>query len=71
VKPAGYFRPGQFLHIPKLPDSLPVIIVTSSGNIADQKRCFALGATQYFIKPPDLSQFMKLGMLVPDVLKIS
>lgn len=39
----------------------PVVVVTSSDAPADRKRAAALGATAYFRKPYDLSEFMKLG----------
>ncbi len=46
----------------------PVIVVTSSDAPKDRKRVEALGATAYFRKPSELTEFMRLGAVVKDVL---
>ena len=45
----------------------PVIVVTSSDAPRDRKRVEALGATAYFRKPSELSEFMTLGALVKEL----
>ena len=46
----------------------PVIVVTSSDAPTDRKRVKALGATAYFRKPSELSEFMRLGAVVKEVV---
>jgi CheY-like chemotaxis protein len=46
----------------------PVVVVTSSDAPADRKRVSDLGATAYFRKPYDLSEFMRLGTVVKEVV---
>jgi len=46
----------------------PVVVVTSSDAPADRKRAQALGATAYFKKPYDFSEFMRLGTVVKQVV---
>ncbi|HSP66220.1 MAG TPA: response regulator [Bryobacteraceae bacterium] len=46
---------------------IPVIIMTSSESEADRERVMKLGATEYFRKPSNLKEFMKLGRLVRQV----
>ena len=46
----------------------PVIVVTSSDAPTDRKRVEALGATAYFRKPSELSEFMRLGAVVKEVV---
>ena len=46
----------------------PVIVVTSSDAPKDRKRVEALGATAYFRKPSELTEFMRLGAVVKEVL---
>jgi CheY-like chemotaxis protein len=46
----------------------PVVVVTSSNAPADRKRLDDLGATAYFRKPFDLSEFMRLGDVVREVV---
>lgn len=48
---------------------IPVVIVTSSESPTDKAQVSFLGATRYFHKPLDLTEFMKLGPLVRDMLK--
>jgi DNA-binding response OmpR family regulator len=49
---------------PQWRDSLPVIVLTSSGQESDRRRAFELGAHEYLIKP---SQFEQLVTLVKDL----
>jgi len=48
--------------------SVPVIIVSSSDSSRDKTQVSRLGATRYFQKPLDLTEFMKLGPLVREIL---
>jgi CheY-like chemotaxis protein len=45
-----------------------VLIVSSSNAHADRERVMTLGATGYFRKPPSLSEFMKLGPRIREML---
>ena len=45
----------------------PVVIMTSSESAADRDRLMKLGATEYFRKPSNLREFMKLGRPVREV----
>jgi CheY-like chemotaxis protein len=47
---------------------VPVVIVTSSDSPQDKAQASRLGATEYFQKPLDLMQFMKIGPLVREIL---
>src|SRR6266853_395981 len=47
---------------------VPVVILTSSDSPADRAETARLGATAYFRKPPDLEEFMQIGMVVGRVL---
>ncbi len=46
----------------------PVVIVTSSRAQSDLARTKELGATAYFHKPINFDEFMKLGLVVRDLL---
>ncbi|MBX5496513.1 MAG: response regulator [Bryobacteraceae bacterium] len=46
---------------------LPVVIVTSSNAPEDRQMAASLGA-EYFRKPVDLDEFLKLGAVVKEVL---
>jgi CheY-like chemotaxis protein len=46
----------------------PVIIVTSSNAPKDRARVKDLGANAYFRKPSDLTEFMRLGALVKELV---
>jgi chemotaxis family two-component system response regulator Rcp1 len=48
---------------------VPVIVVTSSDSPKDRARTAALGISEYFCKPSDLTEFMRLGALVRAVLE--
>jgi two-component system response regulator len=39
--------------------SIPVVIVTSSAMDPDIKRCYALGANSYIVKPVEFDDFAK------------
>lgn len=45
-----------------------VLIVSSSDAPSDREQAMALGATDYFRKPSNLDQFMKLGSVVRNLL---
>jgi CheY-like chemotaxis protein len=45
----------------------PVVIMTSSESLDDRDRLMKLGATEYFRKPSNLREFMKLGRLVREI----
>jgi two-component system, chemotaxis family, response regulator Rcp1 len=49
--------------------SVPVVIVTSSDAPSDRAETAKLGARGYFVKPRDLDEFLKLGLLIKDVLR--
>jgi CheY-like chemotaxis protein len=48
--------------------NVPIVILTSSDSPADRAETARLGATAYFRKPPDLEEFMQIGMVVERVL---
>ncbi len=43
---------------------VPVVVVSSSDASRDRDQAARLGAAQYFRKPTDLKEFMKLGAIV-------
>ena len=43
---------------------IPVVIVTSSNSPADREAAAQLGVSDYFRKPSDFDEFMRLGALV-------
>jgi chemotaxis family two-component system response regulator Rcp1 len=47
---------------------MPVIVVTSSDAPNDRRRAELLGATHYFRKPSDLTEFMALGAVVREAI---
>jgi len=47
---------------------VPVIIVTSSDAPKDRERAELLGATHYFRKPCDLTEFMALGAIIREAI---
>jgi CheY-like chemotaxis protein len=47
---------------------VPVIIVTSSDTASDRAEAASLGANRYFLKPQNLDEYMKLGLVVKEVL---
>ena len=48
---------------------VPVVIVTSSDAPGDREETARLGARRYFVKPRDLDEYLKLGLVVKDVLR--
>jgi chemotaxis family two-component system response regulator Rcp1 len=48
-----------------------VVVVTSSDSKADRDEMAALGANEYFRKPSEFAEFMKLGRLVRDLLAVN
>ena len=48
--------------------NIPVVVVTSSDSPGDKSQAYRLGATRYFQKPLDLTEFMKLGPLVQQIV---
>jgi len=53
----------QIKTMPHVSD-IPVVIVTSSTNPADQQETLALGADAYFVKPYHLHEFLWLGEVI-------
>lgn len=49
-------------------ENTPVIVVTSSGSARDRDEMRKLGANEYFRKPSDYWEFMKLGAIVKGML---
>jgi CheY-like chemotaxis protein len=47
---------------------VPVIIVTSSDAAIDRAEAASLGANGHFLKPQNLDEYMKLGLVVKAVL---
>jgi CheY-like chemotaxis protein len=47
---------------------MPVIIMTSSDAPQDRQRAELMGATYYFRKPSDLTEFMALGAIFREVV---
>jgi CheY-like chemotaxis protein len=47
---------------------VPVIILTSSDSPKDKEQTARLGANQYFRKPSRLTEFMRLGQIVRELL---
>ena len=49
--------------------SLKVIVITSSNSSADRAEAARLNATHYFLKPNDVSEFLKISSLVREALE--
>ncbi|MCU1330555.1 MAG: response regulator receiver protein [Bryobacterales bacterium] len=47
---------------------VPVVVVTSSDSPRDRDAAARLGATQYFCKPSNYTQFLKLGAILRQLL---
>jgi CheY-like chemotaxis protein len=62
-KTDGYDILNKFRSHPQCAD-VPVLVVTSSDAPKDRHRAELLGATGYFRKPSDLSEFLELGAVV-------
>lgn len=50
-------------------ENLPVVIITSSDSPRDREEVAALGASCYFRKSSDLSEFMEIGRVVNNLLR--
>lgn len=48
--------------------NIPVVVLTSSDAPQDRLRAAALGANSCFLKPSDLTEFMKLGQVVAKLI---
>jgi two-component system, chemotaxis family, response regulator Rcp1 len=48
--------------------SVPVVIATSSSAPGERTRTEQLGVERYLIKPLDLDSFMKMGLVIKEVL---
>jgi len=57
----------QLKTMPHVSD-IPVVIVTSSTNPADQQETLALGADAYFVKPYHLHEFLWLGEVIKHLI---
>lgn len=49
--------------------NVPVVIWTSSNARIDRAQLEPLGITRYFVKPPELSEFLKLGHAIRGLLE--
>jgi CheY-like chemotaxis protein len=47
--------------------NIPVVMISSSDSPAERNRAFKQGATAYFRKPSNLTEFMELGKLVREL----
>jgi CheY-like chemotaxis protein len=47
---------------------LPVVVTTSSSSPREMTQLEALQIARHFIKPPDLEEFMKIGLILKEVL---
>lgn len=45
---------------------IPVIVLTTSGEVSDKMECFDLGAAGYMIKPMEYSKFKDLVKVIVD-----
>ena len=49
---------------------IPVIILSSSDNEEDIKKCFALKANNYLSKPAEFNQYIKIAKYIEEILLI-
>ncbi len=49
----------QILRMDKLTKNIPVVVMTSSKEDADLKKCYEYGVNSYVVKPIDFGQFIK------------
>ncbi len=54
----------QILRMDKLTKNIPVVVMTSSKEDADLKKCYEYGVNSYVVKPIDFSQFIKAARQV-------
>ncbi|HZS53583.1 MAG TPA: response regulator [Bryobacteraceae bacterium] len=47
---------------------VPVVVVSSSNSPSDRMRAPEFGVADYFRKPADIDEFMKLGPLIKEIL---
>lgn len=50
-------------------DTIPVVVVTSSDSPRDREEVAQLGASYYFRKSSELSDFMQIGKIVKDLIQ--
>ncbi len=48
---------------------IPVVVITSSDSLVDRESVRRLGVNNYFRKPLDIDEYMKLGGLVRNILR--
>jgi len=48
---------------------VPVVIFTSSDSAEDRRKMAELGATRYFRKPAGYEEFLKIGLVLKEVLQ--
>jgi CheY-like chemotaxis protein len=63
----GYEILEQFRSHPRC-RSVPVVIITSSDAPLDRAKARQLGVNAYFRKPSDLTEFLKLGAIVVEIM---
>jgi len=66
---ANGFELFQLFRAHELCAGTPVIIMTSSSAPRDRERAAALGAARYFCKPCELTEFLKLGFVVRELVQ--
>lgn len=49
----------QILRMDKLTKNIPVVVMTSSKEDSDLKKCYEYGVNSYVVKPIDFGQFIK------------
>jgi CheY-like chemotaxis protein len=47
--------------------TIPVLILSSSSLLQDQRMAITLGAARYIVKPQEFSQFLQLARVIEDV----
>ena len=52
-------------------EHVPVLVLSSSNNLADREEAAALGATRYEEKPFHLVDYLKLGIIFKQMLALS
>ena len=50
---------------------IPVVVLTTSGEVSDRRECFDLGAAGYMIKPMEYSKFKDLVKKIMDYWSIN
>ena len=48
--------------------NLPVIILSSSSSLSDREKSETFGVRRYIVKPPDLDEFLRIGLHVKQLL---